>query len=77
MLFDSRREEVTRGWRQMQNEEPRNSYRSPSTVQKIGSVRMRWEEGNAYIDWVRKCERRRPLGRHRRAWENNIKADLK
>jgi hypothetical protein len=44
-IFDSRGEEVRMGWRQLQNEESRNSYCSPSIMQMIGSMRMIWGEG--------------------------------
>jgi hypothetical protein len=33
------------------------------------------EEGNAYRILVRKPERKKPLERNRRRWENNIKMD--
>jgi hypothetical protein len=32
---------------------------------------------NAYRVLVRKPEGKRPLGRHRRRWEDNIKMDLR
>jgi hypothetical protein len=34
------------------------------------------EERGVYRVFVRKPERKRPLGRPRRRWEDNIKADL-
>jgi hypothetical protein len=34
------------------------------------------EERDAYMILVVRPERRRPLGRHRRRWEGNIKMDL-
>jgi hypothetical protein len=43
-IFDSKRDEVTRGWRQLHNEEPRSLYPSPSIVQMIGSMIMRLGE---------------------------------
>jgi hypothetical protein len=36
-----------------------------------------WEMRNAYKILVGKSEGNRPLGRHRRGWENNIEMDLK
>jgi hypothetical protein len=36
-----------------------------------------WEKRNAYRILVGKPEGNRPLGRHRRRWEDNIKMDLK
>jgi hypothetical protein len=35
------------------------------------------EKGNAYRILVRKPDRKRPLGRPRRRWVNNIKMDLR
>jgi hypothetical protein len=32
---------------------------------------------NAYKILVRKADRKRPLGRHRRRWENNIRMDFR
>jgi hypothetical protein len=40
-------------------------------VVRIGEMR------NAYEILVAKSKRTRPLGRHRRRWEDNIKVDLK
>jgi hypothetical protein len=36
-----------------------------------------WKKRNAYRILVGKPEGKRPLGRHRRRWKNNIKIDLK
>jgi hypothetical protein len=36
-----------------------------------------WERRGAYRALVRKPEGRRPLGRPRRRWEDNIKMDLR
>jgi hypothetical protein len=38
---------------------------------------MHWVKKNAYGILVRKPGRKRPLGRPRRRWKNNIKLDLK
>jgi hypothetical protein len=51
----------------------------------IKSRRMRWaehtahvgEKRNAYRIWVGKPERKIPLGKPRRRWEDNIKMDLR
>jgi hypothetical protein len=56
-----------------------------SIIRMIKSRRMRWaghvaqmgERRNAYRILVRKPEGRRPLGRPRRRWVNNIKMDLR
>jgi hypothetical protein len=44
-IFGSKTDEVTRGWRQLRNEGPRNSYCSPSFMQMIRAMGMRCGEG--------------------------------
>ena len=59
-------------------------YSSPNIVWVIKSRRMRWaghvarmgEERGVYRGLVVKPEGRRPLGRHRRRWVDNIRMDL-
>jgi hypothetical protein len=59
-------------------------YCSPSIIRIINSRRVRWaghvarmgEKRNAYRILVGKPEGKRPLGRHRRRWEDNIRMDL-
>ena len=59
-------------------------YCSPNIVRVIKSGRMRWaghvarmgEERGVYRVLVGKLEGRRPLGRPRRRWEDNIRMDL-
>jgi hypothetical protein len=41
-IFGPKRDEVTGGWRKLQNEELHNLYSSPSTIRLIKSRRMRW-----------------------------------
>jgi hypothetical protein len=43
----------------------------------VGHVARIWEKRNAYKIMVGKQEGRRPLGRPRRRWVDNIKMDLK
>jgi hypothetical protein len=77
--------EVTGGWRKLHNEELHNLYSSPSIIRVIKSRRMRWaehaarmgEKRNAYRILVGKPERKRPLGRPRCRWVDNIKMDLR
>jgi hypothetical protein len=62
-----------------------NLYAPPSIIRMIKSRRMRFaahvsrmgEETNAYRTLVGKPERKRPLGRPRRRWIDNIKMDLR
>jgi hypothetical protein len=58
-------------------------YSSPSIIRVIKERRMRWVEHVARMGEVREAyilvgmpEGRRPLGRPRRRWDNNIKLDL-
>jgi len=83
-LFGPRRGEVTGEWRRLHNEELNNVYSSPNIVWVIKSRRMRLvghvtrmgEERGAYRVLVRKTEGKRPLGRPRRRWVNDIRMDL-
>jgi len=83
-LFGPRRDEVTGEWRRLYNEELNDLYSSPNNVRVIKSRRMSWaghvacmgEERGIYRVLVGKPEGRRPLGRPRRRWVDNIKTDL-
>jgi transcription termination factor 2 len=69
----------------MHNEELHNLYSSLSIIRMIKSRRMRWaghvarmgEKRNAYRIFMGKPEGKRPLGRPRRRWADNIKIDLR
>ena len=84
-LFGPKRDEVTGEWRKLHNEELRDLYYLPNIVRVVKSRRMRWAghvarmgEGiGVYRVLLRKPERKRPLGRLRRRWEDNIKMDLR
>jgi hypothetical protein len=84
-VFENRVLKVTEGWRKLHNEELRGLYSSPSIVRVIKARRMRWaghvartgEVRVAYNILVGRPEGRRPLGRSRRRWEDNIKMDLR
>jgi hypothetical protein len=84
-IFGPKRDEVTGGWRKLHNEELHGLYSSPSIVGVIKARRMRWaghvarmeEVRGAYNILVGRPEGRRPLGRPRSRWENNIKMDLR
>jgi hypothetical protein len=83
-IFGSKRNGVTGGWRKLHNEALHNLYSSPSIIRIIKSRRMRWaghvvrmgEKMNMYSLVVGKPEGKRPLGRPRRRWIDNIKRDL-
>ncbi|KAJ4435468.1 hypothetical protein ANN_18084, partial [Periplaneta americana] len=84
-IFGAKRDEVTGEWRKLYNTELHALYSSPDIIRNIKSRRLRWaghvarmgESRNAYIVLVGKPEGKRPLGRPRRRWEDNIKMDLR
>jgi len=83
-IFGPKWDEVTRGWRKLHNEELNDLYSSHNIVRVIKSRIMRWAEHVARMEERRvvcsvllgKPEGKRPLGRPRRRWEDNIKMDL-
>jgi hypothetical protein len=72
-IFGPKRDEVTGEWREL-----------PSIIRTIKSRRMRWAghvarmgaKRKAYRLLVGKSEGKRPLGRPRRRWVDNIRTDL-
>ena len=83
-IFGPRRDRVTGEWRKLHNEELNDLYSSPNIVRVMKSGRLRWaghvesmEEGRGvHKVLVGKPEGKRPLGRPRRRWEDNIKMNL-
>ena len=83
-IFGPKRDEVRGEWRKPNNEERNDLYSSPNIVHVITSRRMRWaghvarmgEGRGVYRVLVGKPEGKRPLGRPRHRWEDNIKMDL-
>jgi hypothetical protein len=83
-IYGPKRDEVTGEWGKLHNEEFRDLYSSPSIIRIIKSRRMRWtghvarigEKRNAYRLLVGKQEGKRPLGRPRCRWVDNIRMDL-
>jgi hypothetical protein len=75
---------VTGDWKKLHNEELRDLCSSPSIIRINKSRRIRWvghvarmgEKRNAYRMLVGKPEVKRPLGRPRRRWMDNIRMDL-
>jgi hypothetical protein len=75
-IFGPLRDELTGGWRTLHNEELHGLYSSPSIVREedemAGHVARMGEVRGAYNILVGRPEGRRPLGRPRRRWEDNI-----
>jgi hypothetical protein len=84
-IFGPKWDEATGDWRRLHNEELNDLYSSPNIIRVIKSTRLRWaghvarmgEERGAYRILVGRPEGRRPLGRTRRRWEDNIKMDIR
>ena len=84
-VFGPKRDEVTGEWRKLHNEELSDLYSLPNIVRVVKSRRMRWvghvarmgEGRGVHRVLVVKPEGKRPLGRPRRRWEDNIKMDLR
>jgi hypothetical protein len=82
-IFRPRREEVTGEWRKLHNEELNYLYSSVNIV-RVFKSRMRWAEHVASLGerrgvnrvLVGKLKGKRPLGRPRHRWQDNIKMDL-
>ena len=83
-IFGPRRDEVTREWRKLHNEEQNDLYFSPNIFQVIKSTRMGWvahvahmgKRRGVYRVLVGKPEGKGPLWRPRHRWEDNIMMDL-
>jgi hypothetical protein len=83
-IVGPKRDELTGEWRNLHNEELHDLYSSPSIIKIMKAMRMRWEgnvarkgtKRNAYRLLQGKPEGRRPLGRPRRGWLDNIRMDL-
>jgi hypothetical protein len=83
-LYYRQLHKVRREWRKLHNEKLHDLYSSPTIVRLIKSRRLRWAGHVArirrgrgvYRGFVGKPEGKRPLGRHKRRWEDNIEMDL-
>jgi hypothetical protein len=80
-----KRDKMLGGWRKLHNEERHNLYCSTKIIRMVKSRMMGWsgyvtrmrEKRNACRNLVGKPEGKRPLGRLRCRWENNIRLDLR
>ena len=79
-IFGPNRDEVAGEWRKLHNEELRDLYPHQilfkSRMRGVRHVARLEERTDVYRGLVGKPEGKRPLGRPRRRWEDNIKTDL-
>jgi hypothetical protein len=83
-IFGPKREEDG-SWRKLHNDELHSLYSSLNIVRVIKSRRIRWagrvarmgQGRGVYRVLVGRPEGKRPLGRPRHRWEDNIKMDLR
>ena len=83
-IFGPKMDEVRGEWRKLHNEELSDLYSLPNIVRVVKSRRMRWaghvarmgEGRGGHRVLMGKSEGKRPMGRRRRRWEDNIKMDL-
>jgi hypothetical protein len=82
-VFGCKRDQVTGEWRKLHNEELSDLYSLPNIV-RVVKLRMRWagnvacmvEKRGMHRVLVGKPEGKRPLGRPRCRWEDNIRMFL-
>jgi hypothetical protein len=83
-VFGPKRDEVTGEWRKLHNEKLNDLCSLPNIVLVIKSRRMRWaghvarmgEDRGVHRVLVGKPKGKRPLGRLRLRWEDNIMINL-
>jgi hypothetical protein len=83
-IFGPKREEDG-SWRKLHNDELYTPYYSTNIIRVIKSKRARWaghvalmgDGRSVYRGLVGRPEGKRPLGRPRRRWKDNIKLDLR
>jgi len=83
-VFGPKRDEITGEWRKLHNEELSDRYSLPNIVWVVKSRRLRWagyvarmgEGRGVHSVLVGKPGGKRPMGRPRCRWEDNIKMDV-
>jgi len=83
-IFGTKRDEVTGEWTKLHNEELNDLYSSPNIVRVIKSRRMKYaghaarmsERRGVYRVLVGKPDGKRPFGRPRLRWDENIMMDI-
>ena len=84
-IFGVKKYEITGERGKLLNAELHALYSSPNIIRSLKSRRLRWaghvarieQSRNAYRVLVRKPKGKRPLGRPRHRWEDNIEMDLR
>jgi hypothetical protein len=84
-IIGPKRDEVLGGWRKLHNGRLHNLYSSRNIIRMMKLGRMRWaghvvrigEKRNSCRILVGKPEGRRPVGRPRSRWKDNVKIDLR
>jgi hypothetical protein len=84
-IFGPKRDDVSREWNKLNNEELHILYSSPNIIRQNKSRGMRWaghvarmgEERNMYRVLMEKPEEKRPLGRPTRRREDGIRMDIR
>jgi hypothetical protein len=84
-VFGPMRDEVIKGWIKQHSKKLHNVYSSPNIITMINTRKMRWTGNVACMEAFRKVykilvgnpEGKRPLGKPRRRWKENIKLDLR
>ena len=84
-ICGAKKDEITGEWRKLYNAELHSLYSSPNIIRSLKSRRLRCaghvtrmeKSRNAYRVLVGKPEGKRPLGRPKRSWEDNIKMNLR
>ena len=83
-IFGPKRDKATGEWRKLHNGELSDLYSLPNILRVVKSRRLRWaghvarmgEGRGVHSVLVGKLEGKRPLGRPRRRWEDNIKMEM-
>jgi hypothetical protein len=83
-VFGPKRDEVTGEWRTLHNGELSDQYSLPNIVRMVKLKRMRWAGHVVHMGEGRgmhralagKPEEKKPLGRPRHRWEDNIEMDV-
>ena len=84
-IFGAKIDKITGEWRKLHNGMLHALYSSPNLIRNLKSRRLRWAEHVERMEQFRNAHRvlvgipesKRPLGRPRRRWEDNIKINLR